>query len=437
MAAVGPFESRPGVAVAVSGGADSLALCHLLKGWTERARGTLTALIVDHGLRSESGAEAIRVGQWLAHREVAYRVLRWIGPKPRHGIQAAARAARYRLLGEWCRDAGVLHLALAHHRDDQAETVLIRLAAGSGLDGLAAMARVSEHPSVRLIRPLLDTPKADLEATLRGLGQDWLEDPSNRDPKYMRARLRAARPALEREGLTAARLIATASKLGRARNALETETAALLAGAAEIRPEGYVRLEAGALAQAPAEVALRALGRCLLAVGGAAYPPRSVRLERLWRAILADPALPGRTLAGCRVSAWDQALLFCREPSAARERIALSERRPVQWDGRFLVPSSRALGLPSGAVTVARLGAAGWRAVKAAGPTPGQPPVPAPVRPSLPALYDRDGILAVPHLGYSRRGGTAMTAVTIRFAPRNPLAPASFAVVTEGLNINF
>jgi len=435
MAAVGPFEARPRIAVGVSGGADSLALTLLLKDWTDAAGGALTALIVDHGLRPESGAEAERVGRWLARRGVAHRVLRWTGPKPRHGIQAAAREARYRLMSEWCRARGVLHLALAHHRDDQAETLLMRLAGGSGLDGLAGMAALSERAQVRLVRPLLDTAKADLVATLGARGQQWLEDPSNRDRRHLRARLRELRPALAGAGLTPERLAATAGRLGRVRAACETETAALLAAAAAIHPEGYIRLDPERLRRAPSELALRALGRCLMAVGGGVYPPRRRRLERLLAALRADPAHPGRTLAGCRLLPRDGGLLVCREPSAARQELPLSERRPVLWDGRFLIPPATALAVPSRPLTVARLGGAGWRALRAAEPAVVRRPVPAPVRPSLPALFDADGLLAVPHLGYGRRRRGVYTEVAIRFAPRNPLAPATFVVAPERFDI--
>jgi tRNA(Ile)-lysidine synthase len=431
MAAVGPFEARPRIAAGVSGGADSLALCLLLKDWADGAGGELVALTVDHRLRPESGAEARRVGGWLAARGIAHQVLRWTEPKPRHGIEAAARAARYRLMTDWCRTAGVLHLAVAHHRDDQAETVLLRLARGSGLDGLAGMAAVVETPAVRLIRPLLSVPRESLAASLRERRQDWIEDPWNRDLRHTRVRLRATRPLLEREGLTPARLAATAGKLGWARRALEEATAALLAGAAAIYPEGYVRLDLAALARAPEAVGLRALGRCLLSVGGRAYPPRAARLARLFHSLRTGAEAPGRTLAGCRILPRDGTALICREAAAAGERIALADDRPVLWDGRFLVPSARTLGVAAGAATVARLGGAGWRALVAAEPALRQRPIPAQVRPSLPALYDRDGILAVPQLGYGRRGATGYTAESIRFAPRNPLAAAAFVVARE------
>ncbi|MBM4438672.1 MAG: tRNA lysidine(34) synthetase TilS, partial [Actinobacteria bacterium] len=127
------------VAVAVSGGADSLALTLLADEWARRTGRSIAALTVDHGLRPDSAAEASQVGAWLAAARIRHEVLRWEGQKPRSGIHAAAREARYRMLTSWCRENDVRDLLLAHHRDDQSETFLMRLARGSGPDGLAAM----------------------------------------------------------------------------------------------------------------------------------------------------------------------------------------------------------------------------------------------------------------------------------------------------------
>ena len=190
MAALGPFERRPRLAVAVSGGPDSLALCLLAERWAQARGGATVGLIVDHGLRPESAREAGQVAAWLSARGIAQQVLSWQGAKPASGIQAAARAARYELLCAWCRAAGVLHLLTAHHRDDQAETVALRQARGSGADGLAGIAPVRELAGLRLLRPLLTVPKAALTALLAAAGQPWLEDPSNRAAAFARARLR-------------------------------------------------------------------------------------------------------------------------------------------------------------------------------------------------------------------------------------------------------
>ncbi|HEX6841515.1 MAG TPA: tRNA lysidine(34) synthetase TilS, partial [Stellaceae bacterium] len=299
--ALAPFEPAPRVAIGVSGGADSLALALLAQAWAVAQGGAVTALTVDHGLRPEAAGEARQVGAWLGRRGIEHRILTWRGPRPSHGIQAAAREARYCLLEEWCAQSGVLHLLLAHHQDDQAETVLLRLMRGSGPDGLAGMSASVERGQCRVLRPLLPVPRARLVATLHRLGQGWVEDPSNRDHRYARARLRQALTPLAEAGLTSERLAAAAARLGRVRAALEAEVARLLARCAAIDPAGFARLDAAALAAAPAEIGARALAAVLLMVGGAAYPPRGERLERLYRRLAGGALGGGATLGGCRI----------------------------------------------------------------------------------------------------------------------------------------
>ena len=127
-----PFEPSPHLAIAVSGGADSMALALLADRWARMRGGRVTALTVDHGLRAEAAAEAAQVARWLAERGIAAMTLAGVAPLPRRDIQAQARALRYRLLEGWCAEAGVLHLLIAHHQEDQAETLLLRLGRGSG-----------------------------------------------------------------------------------------------------------------------------------------------------------------------------------------------------------------------------------------------------------------------------------------------------------------
>jgi tRNA(Ile)-lysidine synthase len=429
MASLGPFEKSPELAVAVSGGADSMALCLLADDWARHRRGRAWALIVDHALRPESGDEARRVAGWLAARSVAATVLRWEGAKPAADVQAAAREARYRLMTGWCRDGGVLHLLLAHHRGDQAETVLLRLGRGSGLDGLAAMAAVVEMPALRLLRPFLGVPGRRLRATLKARGQPWVEDPSNRDPRYARVRLRALSAALAAEGLSDRRLAAAAAALGRARSAMEAAVAGLLAAAVVAHPAGFCRLDLGPCRGAPEDVARRALVRMLLCVGGGVYPPRGARLERLYRSLMDGSLGSGRTLAGCRVVPRRDGVLICREPAAAKGEVALSNDAPVCWDARFVVRAA----LPKRAARrrygVRRLGRVGWTEVAAARPSLRATAIPGAVRPSLPAVFDLDGVVAVPHLGFVRSGlGDAGAAVfSAAFRPAQPLGPAAFA----------
>lgn len=415
---LGPFETRPHVAAAVSGGADSLSLALFAAAWARKRGGRLTALTVDHGLRPEASAEARRVGRWLRARGIDHRIIAWRGPKPKSNIQAAARAARYALLSDWCERHGVLHLLLAHHADDQAETYLLRLARGSGVDGLAAMAPVHELPSVRVLRPLLGVLRERLEAALRRIGQGWVDDPTNRDRDHARVRMRQLLPSLSEEGLTGARLARTARRLAHARRALETSAADLLAEAAQLHPAGFCLLDRAKLVAAPPEIGLRALARVLRTVGGTAYPPRLENLERLFSE-LSLPDAPGRTLGGCRVLPWRGSLLVCRETGTVGGKVPFVGGRAA-WDGRFVIKARFA-----GNIFVGPMGSGALdRALKDR-----LSMFPAAVRPSLPALWDRKGLLAVPHAGYVRETGRARPHIRCKLTPVESLMGASFAVV--------
>ena len=191
------LEQFPALVLAVSGGPDSTALMWLAARWRKslKAKPKLIAITVDHGLRKEAKREAAAVGKVARKLGIAHRILRWTGKKPTTGLQQAARAARYKLLAEAARKDKATHILTAHTLDDQAETVLIRMSRGSGLRGLAAMQRLSRldgaEPVLALVRPLLEVPKARLIATLKAAKIAYADDPSNRDPRFTRARLRA------------------------------------------------------------------------------------------------------------------------------------------------------------------------------------------------------------------------------------------------------
>lgn len=340
-----PLVDAGGIALAVSGGADSVALMRLVADW--RARNGLampvTVFTVDHGLRAEARAEAEQVGAWARAVGLDHDILTWHGEKPGADIQAAARAARYRLLIEACTRGGLSHLVLAHHRDDQAETVLMRLARGSGVDGLAAMAEDTDRDGLTILRPLLDLSKARLVATLRALGQDWIEDPTNADRRFARPRLRSLMPALEAEGLTATRLAETARRMQRVRAALDQAAGDLHEHCVSEDQAGFCRLDRRRLAAAPEEIGLRVLSRLLMGIGGGDYPPRLDRLERLYSLLIAPTGEDGgtiATLAGCRIGARRGEIWVSREWGRAGLPIAeIADARPVTWDGRFEVTS--------------------------------------------------------------------------------------------------
>ena len=225
----------PALVLAVSGGPDSTALLVLAARWRAALkRGPhLLAVTIDHGLRPESAGEARAVRRLASRLGVRHRTLHWTGPKPKTGLPEAARAVRYRLLAAAARAAGAAHVLTAHTLDDQAETVLIRMARGSGPSGLCAMARETPLEGLALMRPLLDLPKARLTATLEAIGIAFADDPSNRDPRFTRSRLRGSMPVLAGEGLDAPRIALLARRLRRAEETIEVAVDAAAAALAD------------------------------------------------------------------------------------------------------------------------------------------------------------------------------------------------------------
>jgi tRNA(Ile)-lysidine synthase len=330
-----PFAEASTLVLAVSGGADSTALLVLAARWRRaRKRGPrLLAVTVDHRLRRESAGEARAVKRLARRLGVPHRIVQWEGKKPATGLQQAARAARYRLLARAAEAARADVVLTAHTLDDQAETVLIRMSRGSGPSGLAAMARVSPLPAagarrITLVRPLIGIPKARLVATLARVGIAFVDDPSNRDPRFTRARLRALMPALAREGLTAHRLALLARRLRRAEAAIEVEVdrAVETLSAAPWPDRGAIVLSGKKFPRLPAEVALRLLGRAIGHTGDEG-PVELGKLEALYDALARanesrEPRLR-RTLAGALVTLAEGRLVIERAPARrSRARMA-------------------------------------------------------------------------------------------------------------------
>jgi tRNA(Ile)-lysidine synthase len=217
------WKAAPAIVLAVSGGPDSIALMWLAARWRRTlARGPrLVAVTVDHGLRAEAKAEARDVKRLARALDLPHRTMRWTGAKPKTGLPAAARAARYRLLAQAARASGATHILTAHTRDDQAETLLMRLLRGSGIAGLAAMARQSERDGVLLARPFLHVSKSQLIATLKKAKLGFADDPTNRDLNFTRPRIRTLMPVLAAEGGDTRNLARLASRLARANQAVE------------------------------------------------------------------------------------------------------------------------------------------------------------------------------------------------------------------------
>lgn len=366
--------------VAVSGGADSMALAVLAAAW-----GRAGALIVDHGLRAGSGPEAAQAMARLHALSIPARVLSLSHLRPGPALHARARAARYEALIRGCAEAGVVDLLIGHHRADQAETVAMRQEAGSGPAGLAGMAAVTVLPTARLLRPLLRITPERLRATLARAGVEWTEDPSNHDPATKRARLRAG-PALD---------AGPAWLHGRARAAAEAALADRLGRVVAFHPEGYAVVNEGALD-------CGTLSALAWTMSGRDYPPP---LPVVARAVAAGrPAsLHGVLLRRCR-EGW----LVSREPAAMAAPVPALPG--AVWDGRFRVLSGATL--PDGAA----LGALGSDATRLRALSP----LPAAVLCTLPAVRCGNALFAVPHLCYPF--AQQCDQVLIAFCPGHPSA---------------
>ena len=417
------------VFLAVSGGGDSLAMMHLVADWLSKraARGQgqpdVTVLTVDHGLRREAREEALFTRNAAEALGLSGEILTADEPAPDTGVQEWARAMRYRLLlGRAGGEEGARALVTAHHLDDLAETVLMRLARGSGVDGLAGIEAVTYRGEVALVRPLLDIPKSRLVQTLEERGVAWLEDPSNEQVAFERVRLRRAAAAREALRLEDGALALTARRAARARDALEAVTDGLLANAAR-DPRlmcGGVFASDWSLGSLPDDLAIRVLMRVVSAVGGSDAPLRLARAERLVAEMGAE-GFGGATLGRCviapvrgRASAAGDGPWFMiyREPDRAPLPVVDTDlSRPTTWDNRFVIerlgPEGEAVRLRP--VTQDDLAAAGLAGPQGRDQVHG---IPFDALRATPAIETADGRVMLPALGQlaDLKGDSAMKA---------------------------
>jgi tRNA(Ile)-lysidine synthase len=316
------------IGVAVSGGSDSMALLVLLQRIATRRGFGLAAVTVDHRLRTEAAAEAAYVASFCTRLGVAHDTLAWEGWDGTGNVQNEARVARSRLISEWAAGRGVAAVTLGHTRDDQAETVVMRLARGSGVDGLSAMAPDHRRAGMRWLRPLLETGRKELRSFLRAEGVVWHEDPGNSDPGYDRVRVRQALAELEPLGVGAEALAHVAYNMREARATLDhyaLEAARLHARVCA----GAIRIDPAGFAAQPPETARRIVLAALRWITGAEYPPRGSALFAAMRALTEEKSA---TVAGCRLLRTRDAIWIFREFNAVRDLHAPSD---ALWDGRW------------------------------------------------------------------------------------------------------
>lgn len=404
--------------LAVSGGSDSMALMVLLARWVALGRAPAGLVVdvatVDHGLRADSAQDA----DWVAARAkalgFAHTTLVWAGDKPATGIQERAREARYALLVAHASGRGPAAVVTAHTSDDQAETLLMRLARGSGLDGLAGMAPsrpLLPDGSVHLVRPLLGLSKSALAATLTQRGGTWREDPSNARDAFERVRLRSAHAHQAALGLESDKLALSAARLFRAREALEQITEARLSALVDAHGGVFASMDRAAWASEPGEVRVRLLARLLAAFGGAAGPAQLAQVEAL-EAALMDGRPLAQTLGGCIVSQGRSTLRLYREPGhRGLPEATLAPGEETLWDWRFRVryaPPSDEGEAPGEPVAVRPLGLSAYATLRGDLDARARPPALAAA--GLPSVWAGDRLLAVPAFAGRIAGDARFTA---------------------------
>ena len=380
-----PFEDDAELVVAVSGGSDSMALTFLLNDYVAKYGGKLVALTVDHGLRPESASEAAEVHAVLTKHGIHHEILPWHGDKPHTAVEEKAREARYDLLFTYMRERGLLHLFVAHTMDEQAETFLLRMRRGSGIEGLSAINAEVLYRDLRVLRPLLGFTKNELRDYLKEKGIDWVDDPANFDTSYDRVKVRHLLKIMDGYGLGAECIDRAVSGIKRAKNAIDVYATKVMAETVSLDFCGFVRLDAERLLSHPQEVVFRVLSRIIFVVSGNHVP---VRLEKI--ASLADRLTSvgkGMTLGGCFIKQYRGKVVFVREVSFLPPKVVFADKG--RW-GHFTISAPGFRGI------LGALGADGYAQIR----EKTRKRYFSAVTYGLPALFHDKKVVFVPHLRY-------------------------------------
>ena len=375
--------------VAVSGGADSLCLTLLASEYCQKKNLKCLALTVDHGLRPESLSEAKQVQKWLSGYGIRHKILTWKGEKPETCVEEKAREARYSLLLDACRKEKKAVLLLAHHQDDQTETFWLRLAHGSGVDGLSAMFPVACRDGVWLIRPFLKYRRTEIQNYLKKQNQDWIEDPSNQSDKYERVRFRKAQKMLSSLGLTPQAVCMTASRLQSVRRCLEKMTDDFFERKVEKNDAGYFFVKESDFNSLETEIKVRLLIKLLKLQKG-----QTCRLSQVESLVRRMPCR--ETLCGCQLVWTKKGFYLCSEYARLEERKKVKPHQKSTWEN-FDVTASKPV----------------W--VGALGNALRQKGIPSLVSRTFPAFFDDKGdLLAVPLLDYEKENANIKGTTQLR-----------------------
>jgi tRNA(Ile)-lysidine synthase len=402
-----PSAAPVHLAVALSGGADSMALVLLAQAWVRQHGGSLTALTVDHGLRDDSAREAAEVQAWMHARGITHHILTPPHDAVSNNLQEAARTWRYNALAEFCRTYGVLHCLLAHHAGDNRETAALHAARGKTADGGAGMACVRNYRGIRFVRPLLAHSRLTLEHFLRHHAVAWVEDPSNHNPAFARVRMRRM---LEKPTANHPALDATIARESNARTQRDMAMAHEAMRIVTIHPCGYAQFSLAAWRALEPTLASQLLADCITSISGATHRPRAQDTARLVAALMGS--FSTRNLQHCTIRLRDDHVRIEREVARVASPVTLHGRGELFWDARFHVRYALAAAAP---LTLRALGAGGKKQLT-------QQRIAAPPL-ATPSLWHLDELLYVPHIYVASANAPN---VTLGFSPAKPLAAAPF-----------
>ncbi len=383
------------LALAVSGGSDSTALMLLAADWARQnnRQNDIHVLTVDHALRRNSHKEAKQVYRAAKALGLPCHILIWQHQGQTSKIQETARRNRYKLMGEWCNANGFAGIITAHNSDDQAETMLMRLARGSGVDGLSAMNARSQLFGATVYRPLLDVSKHQLKKVVTNAGHDWIEDPSNQNEKFERIRVRSAMAAIEKSGIELSAINLSTKRLKRASSALETITDQFMTTSVTVYNTGHCEIDRKALQTLPDEIAIRTLTRLLEWAGGANEPVRMAKTERLFETLRSSNT-EKHTLGGAHLAVRKNSLLIGREFGRITPDLRVGVR---EWDNRFTFTSRQNV-QPYGLLIDHD-------------DRDRPPQLPYFVACSLPAFLNDDKTITIPHLDFTDAGAVKLSSM--------------------------
>ncbi len=407
-----PFEKNPKICVAVSGGADSLALTLLTNNWVKKFNGSVIGVTIDHSLRDNSADEAQHVSKELEKFDINHQIIKYDGPKPKTRIQEIARKYRYQLLGDFCKRKNIYHLLVGHHSLDQKETCLMRSWRDSGFIGLAGMSAIIEFNSHRLLRPMLNIDPKELKKYLSDRQVIWVEDISNKNNFYLRVR---AREHLVKNSWNLNRTFA------KKRIELEKKLSKWFSVNAEISSFGYVKINFKEFLICENHLREQILSRSISTVGGLEYSPSLSSLNLVSKHFANFST--SKSLGGCLILKKLNCLFVVREIRNNEPKKIMSNGGVIIWDRRFIIKMSKT---DEKQVKLHRLGRKGFDQLTNAGYYIYNSNIPKLALFSLPALWKRDKVVSVPHLGVKLEGNIEVTA---NFSPLQSLSPSGFAVV--------